>query len=125
AVAGRGWRATGRRARRWRPPGGGGTKGWGPKPLATVRFAIVTVRLPAIPKPRLTPSPLTVRALAPGPLIVRLSVMSNWPLVRPTVPVTAKSIVSAPGLALAATTAARSEPAPLSRRLSTAKVLGI
>src|SRR5262245_14769786 len=70
------------------------------------------------------PSPLTVRALAPGPLIVRLSVMSNWPLVRAMVPVVAKSIASAPGLALAAATAARSEPAPLSRRLVTVKVLG-
>src|SRR5262249_44362313 len=36
----------------------------------------------------------------------------------------AKSIASAPGLALAAATAARSDPAPLSRRLVTVKALG-
>src|SRR5262245_61964319 len=50
--------------------------------------------------------------------------MSSWPLVRVMVPVVAKSIASAPGLALAASTAARSEPAPLSARLRTVKVLG-
>ena len=42
--------------------------------------------------------PLTVRALAPGPLIVTLSVMSSWPLVRAMVPVTAKSIVIGSGV---------------------------
>jgi hypothetical protein len=94
------------------------------QPLATVRPAIKTVVSPASPKTRLTPSPLTVRALAPGPLIVTPSVISSWPLVRAIVPVTAKSITSAPGLALAAATAARSEPGPVSSRLVTVKVLG-
>src|SRR3954468_18854484 len=97
------------------------------QPLATVRFAIETVGLPASPKTRpegavaadTLPRPLTVRALTPGPLIVRLPVMDSWPLVRVMVPVVAKSIASGPGLALAEATAARSELGPASRRLVT------
>src|SRR5262249_41747018 len=96
-------------------------------PLATVRSAMLTVGLPASPKTRLTWLPLTVRLLTPGPLIVRLSVMSSS-LVRAMVPVVAKLITSAPGLALAAVTAARSaagrEPGPVFRRLVTVKVDG-
>src|SRR5262245_125451 len=56
--------------------------------------------------------------------MLTLSVRSSSPLVRAMVPVVAKSIVSAPGLALEAETASRSEPAPVSRRLVTVKVLG-
>src|SRR5579885_645190 len=93
-------------------------------PLATVRSAILTEGLPASPKTRLAWLPLTVRLLRPGPLMVKLSVMSSSPLVRVMVPVVAKVITSAPGLALAALTAARSEPVPVSRRLVTVKVLG-
>src|SRR5262245_31190379 len=50
--------------------------------------------------------------------------MSNWPLVSAMAPVVAKSMESVPGLALAAATASRSEPSPLSSRLVTVKVLG-
>ncbi len=70
--------------------------------------------------------PLTVSWSAPGPLIVISVVITNCPLVRMIVPVTpeAKLIASGPEFASAARTAPRSEPAPLSARLRTVKVLG-
>jgi hypothetical protein len=47
--------------------------------------------------------PLTVSSAAPGPVIVRLSVMSSWPPVRTMVPVSPgwKTMLSVPRWALA------------------------
>src|SRR5262249_44879739 len=70
--------------------------------------------------------PLTVSLAAPGPSIFRSSVMSISPLVRAMVPVSPslKTMVSAPGWALAWATAARSEPSPLSAKVVTSKTDG-
>src|SRR5207248_2107831 len=94
------------------------------RPSLIVIPAMVAVTPPLISKTRLALLPLMVRRLAPGPSMVRSSVMLSSPLVRAMVPVVAKLIASAPGLALAAATAPRSESGPPSRRLSTVKVLG-
>src|SRR5436305_1181412 len=112
-----------------------------------VNVLSVTVRVAADRRPKLAmapPDPLLLRGLptlpprawlpvkvswlAPGPLIVRSSVMLNSPLalVRVMVPFNppANLMTSAPGVVLAAVIAARSEPEPLSARLVTVKVLG-
>src|SRR2546421_10587117 len=87
---------------------------------------MVTFIGPATANTRLALLPLTVILSAPGPFTARLPRILSWPLVSAMVPVkpAAKLIVSAPGLRLDRRTACRSEPAPLSLRFSTVKVLG-
>src|SRR5262245_52631832 len=95
-------------------------------PLVIVRLAMLTL-LAMTSKTRAAWLPLTVNRLAPGPLMVTLSVMRNSPLVRVMVPRTlvANAMVSGPGLLLAWPTAQRREPGlVLSRRSVTVKVLG-
>src|SRR5262245_65970845 len=95
-------------------------------PSRIVSPAMVTVAPPLMLKIRLCWLPLTASRSAPGPSMVRASVMLNWPLVRGIVPFSpsAKAVVSAPGWALASRTAWRNEPSPLSARFRTVKVLG-
>src|SRR5438132_11496112 len=87
-----------------------------------VKPLIVTFRPTAVSKTRLASLLLTASLFAPGPLIVTLRVISNSPLVSVMVSCNpaAKSISLGPGAAmLAAATAARKEPAPLSLRFLT------
>ena len=97
-----------------------------PCPWVTVRSSMLTAAPLPMLKTRLASEPLTASLFAPGPSIRTLSVIPNSPLVRATVPRRpwAKVMTSAPGLVLAAVTAARSEPAPLSASVRTVKVLG-
>ena len=90
-----------------------------PCPRVTVKSSMFTAAPLLMLKTRLASLPLTASRPAPGPSIRRSSVMPNSPLVRATVPRSpwAKAMTSAPGLALAAVIAARSEPGPLSARL--------
>src|ERR1017187_10864101 len=73
-----------------------------PPPWSALPFVIVIPLMAALPVPdrsktRLELLPLTVKFVAPGPLIVRLLVITSSPLVSVMVPVTAKSIVSPGG----------------------------
>ena len=97
-----------------------------PLPRVTVSPSISTAAPALIRKTRLRSLPLTASRFAPGPSIRTSSVMRSSPLVRATVPRSpcAKSTTSAPGLVLAAVTAARSDPAPASARFQTVKVAG-
>src|SRR5262249_49165487 len=92
-------------------------------PLAMVRPEIVTPVFLIVWKTRWVLLPLTVTLAAPGPWIVRFFVTASSPLVSVMVPLTAagKGMVSPGG---AAAIWARSEPAPLSLRLVTVRVLG-
>ena len=96
-----------------------------PCPRVMVKSSMLAAAPLLMLKTRLASLPLTASRPAPGPSIRRPSVMPNSPLVRATVPRSpwAKVMTSAPGLALAAVIAARSEPGPLSARLPTVKVL--
>ena len=75
-----------------------------------------------IEKIRLLSLPLIARLAAPGPVIVSGPLMFIWPDVSTIVPVTVKSIVSAPAAVLACETASRRLPGPLSLVLVTVKV---
>src|SRR5262245_40718684 len=99
---------------------------WSARPSTMLRWARVAVVPLPMEKTRLTPLPLTVKWPAVGPWTVTASVAANSPPVRAMVPASPgwKSTTSAPGWALAAAIAARSEPAPASARLRTVKVLG-
>jgi hypothetical protein len=91
-------------------------------PLLIVRSEIVTTLAPIMKKTREALLPLTVRTVAPGPKMVRLSVMSNSPVVSVIVPVTLKIITSAPGFVFESRMACLSEPNSLSFRLVTVKL---
>src|SRR5262249_52049895 len=95
-------------------------------PPAIVRPERDTVSPASTLKTRERLLPLTVSLSAPGPLIFTSSVRSSWPLVRAIVPVSpsSKTMLSAPGWALAWATAARSEPAPPSARVVTWNTAG-
>src|SRR5262245_18593409 len=95
------------------------------RPWATVSRLRDTVVPLLMCKTRSASLPLMVSRLTPGPLISRSSVMSSWPEARAMVPANpgAKAMSSAPGRALASRIACRSEPAPLSPRFRTVKVL--
>src|SRR5262245_32448907 len=94
-------------------------------PWVMVRPARKAVTPLLISKTRLASLPLTATSSALGPRISRSSVTSSWPpgvIVPCAWPV--KKIRSAPGWALASSTACRSDPGPLSARFSTRNVLG-
>src|SRR5262249_12949057 len=69
---------------------------------------------------RLASLPLIVSWFAPGPAIVTLLETNNWPLVRVIVPET--TVASMVSSSLAAASAARREPGPLSSVLVTVMV---
>jgi hypothetical protein len=94
-----------------------------PPGIGAKEFASVnpeTLRVPVVAlKMRLAPLPLSVRTLAPGPLMLRLLVISSSPLVRVIVPDTAKVIVS-PEAELAMVS--RNDPGPLSLEKTTVRI---
>ncbi len=85
---------------------------------------VTRLPVPSISKTRLVWFPLTVSQKAPGPWIVRLSVINKAPLVSAMVPCNpgAKLITSGPGRPLASRIACRSDPGPLSARVVTTKL---
>ena len=96
------------------------------RPWVTVRSSMLTATPLLIWKTRLASLPLTASRSAPGPSMVRSSVMLSWPPVSAMVPsraAGAKRIRSAPGALLAVVIASRSDPGPLSRKFKTEKVL--
>ena len=88
-----------------------------PSPPVTVTPEIDTVP-PVMSNTRLWPVPLIVVCRAPAPVIVTLLLTTICPLVKNTV--NAGTVIISPGLAAA--TAARSDPGPLSLPLVTATV---
>jgi hypothetical protein len=92
------------------------------RPPVMVSPEMLTLALPLTSKIRLASLPLTASLFAPGPSIVTLWLIGSW-RVSVMVPCSsgAKSMVSP---LPAAAMADRREPAPLSNRLVTGKVLG-
>ena len=89
-------------------------------PSVMVSPEMATLALPLTSKTRLASLPLTESVFAPGPSIVTLWLIGNSPLVSLMVPCSpgANTMVASPERM-----PARSEPAPLSARLVTGKVL--
>ncbi len=107
-----------------RPPPSAIPPGADTEPCVIVRSLISTLMpAPEMEKTRVTSLPLTVTFFAPGPPIVTSSVMLST-LPSRIVPFNpgANLIVAAPGLALAASIAARNEPGPPSERFVTVNV---
>jgi len=88
-----------------------------PRPSRMVMPEMVTLALEAMLKTRLAPLPLTVRLVAPGPVMETELVTSNPPLVRLIAPVISKRMASG-----AVSIASRSEPGPLSAKVVTVAV---
>ena len=82
---------------------------------------IVTVMLPLVSNTRSFALPSMMVVSAPAPVMITLSSISSFPVVKTYVPI-GTMMVSVPGAALASVMACRSDPAPASLVLVTVKV---